>query len=116
MGWFTFFSAQVFLTSVTIGALKKTGVIRCGELGGGQLADFPPRAAPRPRLAHEGEANDQGCVLLYSKNAPFFPPHSVDPRKIDNPTLRSLFESAVGLGDEVAAKAEKLVKTVREAK
>ena len=44
------------------------------------------------------------------------PLHSVDPRKIDNPTLRSLFESAVGLGTDITDRAEKLVKTVKEAK
>lgn len=42
--------------------------------------------------------------------------HSIDPRKIENPTLRSLLETAVDFGDAVVAKSAKLVKTVKEAK
>lgn len=49
-------------------------------------------------------------MLPTRPRSPFF---SVDPRKIDNPTLRSLFETAVDLGTEVTAKAEKLVATVQ---
>lgn len=71
----------------------------------------PPRGRARP------PRSTQGGPKIKVSTLPLFSLHfSVDPRKIDNPTLRSLFESAVGLGDEVAAKAEKLVKTVREAK
>lgn len=56
MGWLFFASTQVLLTSVTLGVLKKAGVVRCagtGYWGRRGNAGAPPR---RPRFVGEEES------------------------------------------------------------
>ena len=82
-------------------------------MGGGR---GPTPRPPSPAKTVCSSVRNEGAPKR-RKTSPAPPPlPSVDPRKIDNPTLRSLFETAVDLGTEVSAKAEKLVATVREAK
>lgn len=52
--------------------------------------------------------------LLLSSSSKHKPPknHSVDSRRIDNPTLRSLFDGAVDLGADAAGRATKLWDTL----
>ena len=51
-------------------------------------------------------------LSLHLNPPPFLRPHSVDSRRIKNPTARSLFDNALVLGGDVVVRVERVAKSL----